>query len=376
MRTTPPKNHLPPHDGLTQVPRVASSAGLAGPDKRGILYMAAIVALLMALGWGTFFAVVLPGHYAVGNHAVFGLGLAYTAFALGIRHAFDADHIAAIDNTTRKLVADGQRPLSVGFWFALGHSTVVILAVALLAAGLNALAPQLTDSHSVLASLAGAWGALISGGFLLLIGALNLASLVAIARMFREPDAEAGSQARLEKQLQNRGLLNRILAPVARRVDTPWKMYPVGFLFGLGFDTATEISLFVIGGSAALSAPWYVVLVLPILFTAGMTLFDTLDGILMNRVYLWAHARPARRLYYNFTVTLLSITAAFLVGGIGLIGLLAQTMGARTGALAWVAAIDLQNFGFVIVAIFLSTWLAAFAYWKWRSRVGGAAPSH
>lgn len=345
-----------------------SMKAFTAPETRSIFLMAAIVALLVALGWGTFFAVVLPGSYAVGNHAVFGLGLAYTAFALGIRHAFDTDHIAAIDNTTRKLVADGQRPFSVGFWFALGHSTVVILAVALLAAGLNALAPQLIDSNSVLSSVAGAWGALISGGFLLLIGVLNLASLIGMCRIFRQPDTGTGSEARLEQHLQNRGLLNRVLAPVAGRVDKPWKMYPVGLLFGLGFDTATEISLFVIGGSAALTAPWYVVLVLPILFTAGMTLFDTLDGVLMNRVYEWAHARPARRLYYNFTVTLLSITAAFLVGGIGLLGLLAQALHRRSGVLAWIAGIDLQNFGFIIVAIFLTTWLAACGYWRWRSQ--------
>ncbi|MDR3453873.1 MAG: HoxN/HupN/NixA family nickel/cobalt transporter [Rhodoferax sp.] len=332
--------------------------------------MAAVVALLMVLGWGTFFIVVLPGSYSLGNHALFGVGLAYTAFTLGIRHAFDADHIAAIDNTTRKLVADGQRPFSVGFWFALGHSTVVIVAVALLAAGLNVLAPQLSDEHSVLASITGVWGVVISGGFLLLIGALNLASLAGIWRVFRQLKAGTYNEAELEMQLQNRGGLNRILGPVARRVDKPWKMYPVGFLFGLGFDTATEISLFVIGGSAALAAPWYVVLVLPILFTAGMTLFDTLDGIVMNRVYEWAHARPVRRIYYNLAVTLMSVTIAFLVGGIGLLGLMAQKLHTQTGLLAWIVSIDLQNFGFVIVGIFLTTWLGAFAYWKWRSVEG------
>lgn len=345
----------------------SSTQALSGDDKRSIFLMLAVVALLMVLGWGTFLVVVLPGNYALGHHALFGLGLAYTAFTLGIRHAFDADHIAAIDNATRKLVTDGQRPFSVGFWFALGHSTVVIVAVALLAAGLNVLAPQMVDEHSALASVAGVWGAVISGGFLLLIGALNLMSLAGIWRAFRQLEAGTYDEAELEAQLQKRGALNRVLGPVARRVDKPWKMYPVGFLFGLGFDTATEISLFVIGGSAALAVPWYVVLVLPILFTAGMTLFDTLDGIFMNRVYEWAHARPLRRIYYNLAVTLMSVAVAFLVGGIGLLGLLAQRLQLQTGVLAWIVSIDLHNFGFIIVGIFLTTWLGAFAYWKWSS---------
>lgn len=348
----------------------SSTQALTAPDKRAILAMAAVVALLMTLGWGTFFLLVLPGGYSLGNHALFGLGLAYTAFTLGIRHAFDADHIAAIDNTTRKLIEDGQRPLSVGFWFALGHSSVVIAAVAILAAGLNVLATQLSDDHSVLASMTSVWGTLVSAGFLLLVGGLNLASLIGIWRVARHLKAGGTcNETELEEQLQKRGVLYRVLGPVARRVDKPWKMYLVGFLFGLGFDTATEISLFVIGGSAALAVPWYVVLVLPLLFTAGMTLFDTLDGIVMNRIYGWAYERPVRKIYYNLAVTLMSVTVAFLVGGLGLCGLLAQQLHAKTGPLAWVASIDLRNFGFIMAGLFLATWLGALAYGKWN-RVG------
>ena len=239
----------------------------------------------------------------------------------------------------------------------------MVLASVAIAATAAAMKGQLGGFHDTVGFL----GTAISALFLLGIGLANMFVLKAVWAAFkaaRSGETIAGED--LDALLAGRGFLARIVRPLSRMVSHSWQMYPIGFLFGLGFDTATEISLFVIGGSAALTAPWYVVLVLPILFTAGMTLFDTLDGVLMNRVYEWAHARPARRLYYNFTVTLLSITAAFLVGGIGLLGLLAQTLHSRSGVLAWVAGIDLQNFGLVIVAIFLTTWLAAFAYWRWR----------
>lgn len=331
---------------------------------RATVAMFAVIAALLVAGWGTFFAVVLPGHYTVGNDALFGLGLAFTAFTLGIRHAFDADHIAAIDNTTRKLVVDDRAPASVGFWFALGHSTVVVVAVALLAAGVNALASQLGADDSTLATVTGIWGPLVSGVFLALIGAVNLVSLLGIWRTFRRLRTGAYDEAQLEAQLQNRGVLNRLLRPVTRHIDRPRKMYPVGLLFGLGFDTATTIGLFVIGSGAVLSAPWYVVLVLPVLFTAGMTLFDTLDGILMTRAYRWAYARPVRKVYYNLTVTAMSVAVAFLVSGVVLAGLVTEQTGLQTGPVAWVAGVDLENFGFAIVGFFALTWACAVAYWK------------
>lgn len=330
--------------------------------------MAATIALLLALGWGMFFVVVLPGDYGLANDRTFGLGLAFTAFTLGARHAFDADHIAAIDNTTRKLVNDGGQPMSVGFWFALGHSTVVLVAVGLLAAGLNGLAGQLSDDGSALAAITGTWGVIISGAFLLMIGTVNLASLTRICRTFRRLNmgTDIYSKQRLEEDLHDRGVVSRVLGPLARRIDKPWKMYPVGLLFGLGFDTATTIGLFVIGSGAALTAPWFVVLVLPILFAAGMTLFDTVDGALMNRAYAWANARPVRKVYYSLTVTALSVVTAYLVGGVALLGLLAASVRADGGPLAWVASLDLGSFGFVIVGLFLLTWFSSFAYWKWR----------
>ena len=239
-----------------------------------------------------------------------------------------------------------------------------MVAVSLLAAGLNVLAEQITEHDSTLTSLASMWGVLFSGIFLMLIGVLNLVSLRGIWRVFRQMKRGRFDEAQLEKQLNDRGLLNRILGPIARRVNKSWKIYPVGVLFCLGFDTAATIGLFVIGGNAALIAPWYVVLVLPILFTAGMTLFDTLDGVLMNRAYEWAYARPVLKVYYNLTVTIMSVAVAFLVGGIGLIGLLDQWLQVNSGPMAWLASIDLENFGFVIVGILLVTWLGAFGYWK------------
>ena len=326
--------------------------------------MTAVITLLLTLGWGLFFIVVLPGDYGLANDRTFGLGLAFTAFTLGARHAFDADHIAAIDNTTRKLVNEGGQPISVGFWFALGHSTIVLFAVALLAAGLNGLADQLSDDGSALATITATWGVVVSGTFLILIGTVNLASLTRIWRTFRRLSAGNYSEEELEEQLQDRGVVHRVLGPLARRIDKPWKMYPVGLLFGLGFDTATTIGLFVIGSGAALAAPWYVVLVLPILFAGGMTLFDTIDGIFMNRAYAWAIARPVRKVYYNLTVTVLSVLVAYLVGGVALLGLLAVSIRADAGPLAWIASLELDSFGFIIVAVFLMTWLGSIAFWK------------
>lgn len=333
-------------------------------SRRTLLGMAAVVTLLLVIGWGGFFFVVLPGNYFVGDHQLFGTGLALTAFTLGMRHAFDADHIAAIDNTTRKLVADGQPSASVGFWFALGHSTVVVGAVALLAAGLNVLADQISAKDSDLASFTGLWGPLVSGLFLLLIGTLNLVSLVGILGILKSVRDGSFDEAELERQLQNRGGLYRVLGPIARRVDRPWKMYPVGILFGLGFDTATTISLFVIGGSAALTAPWYVVLILPVLFTAGMTLFDSLDGLLMRYAYRWAYDTPIRKVYYNLVVTVMSVAVAFLVAGVCLLGLLADRIDISSGPLAWISTFDLGSLGLIIVSIFVVTWGVAVAYWK------------
>ena len=248
--------------------------------------MVGFVLLLHVVGWGLLAGVIAPRHYDLGASGVFGVGLGLTAYMLGMRHAFDADHIAAIDNTTRKLMADHQRPLSVGFWFSLGHSSIVFALCLLLSLGVKALAGQVADESSTLQQTTGLIGTAVSGTFLYLIAAVNLVVLIGILAVFREMRGGAYDEAALEEQLNKRGLMNRILGRVTRAVRKPWHMYPVGLLFGLGFDTATEVGLLVLaGGGAALSLPWYAILVVPVLFAAGMNLLDTIDGCFLNFAY-------------------------------------------------------------------------------------------
>ncbi|NUO36477.1 MAG: HoxN/HupN/NixA family nickel/cobalt transporter [Dermatophilaceae bacterium] len=326
--------------------------------------MAAFVALLHVVGWGLLVLVVAPAEYRVAGQ-LFGVGLGVTAYTLGMRHAFDADHIAAIDNTTRKLMGEGQKPMSVGFWFSLGHSSVVFVMVMLLALGIRALAGAIEDDGSTLQQVTGVWGTTVSGVFLVLIGLVNLAALVGILKVFRRMRAGHFDEAELERQLDQRGFLNRILGRVTRTVRKPWHMYPVGLLFGLGFDTVTEVGLLVIaGGAAAAALPWYAVLVLPVLFAAGMSLLDSLDGSFMNVAYGWAFSRPVRKVFYNITVTSLSVAVALVVGLIELVGLLGEKLGVTSGPVAWVEAIDLSDVGFWIVGLFVVTWLVAILVWR------------
>ncbi len=333
---------------------------------RSVVGMAVAIVGLHVLGWGTLLLVVVPEHHLV-NGTVYGVGLGITAYTLGMRHAFDADHIAAIDNTTRKLVAENgrARSQSVGFWFSLGHSSVVLVLVALLAAGVRALASNLADSSSSLEHWTGLWGTSVSGGFLILIGLLNLASLVAIWRVFRSMRRGELDEARLEHALETRGLLNRVLGPAVRMVRKPWHMYPVGLLFGLGFDTVTEVGLLVIaGGAAATGLPWYAILVLPVLFSAGMSLFDALDGSFMSYAYDWAFARPIRKIYYNLVITGLSVAVALLIGGQELVSILVDKLGVESGIVAWIGTLDLGELGYIIVGLFALTWAVAVAFWR------------
>ena len=327
--------------------------------------MAAFIAVLHVVGWVTLLVVVAPGRYDVGSAGVFGVGLGVTAYTLGMRHAFDADHIAAIDNTTRKLMADRQRPLSVGFWFSLGHSTVVFGLCFLLAIGIRTLAGQVEDEGSGLREASGLIGTLVSGLFLTLIAIINLVILVGILGVFRRMRHGHYDEAELEQQLDNRGLVNRLLARVTRAISRPWQMYPVGLLFGLGFDTATEVSLLVLAGSAAATTlPWYAILVLPVLFAAGMSLLDTVDGCFMNFAYGWAFSKPVRKVYYNITVTGLSVAVALLIGGVELIGVLAQKLRLTGAFWDWITGLDLDYVGYAIVGLFVVTWAVALAVWR------------
>ena len=281
--------------------------------------MAAVVVGLHLFGWFTLLALVVPKHYSLGTQ-VFGVGLGVTAYTLGLRHAFDADHIAAIDNTTRKLMADGKRPLSVGFFFSLGHSTVVFVLALLFSLGVKALAGQVEDDGSTLHDVTGLVGTGVSGTFLYVIAALNLVVLVGIVRVFREMRRGRFDEAELEAQLEARGLMNRFLGRFTRAIRAPWQMYPLGILFGLGFDTATEVALlFLAAGAAGAGLPWYAILCLPVLFAAGMSLLDTIDGSFMNFAYGWAFSRPVRKVYYNLVVTALSVAVAFIIGSIELL---------------------------------------------------------
>ena len=345
--------------------------------------MLAVIIALHLLGWVTLVYIVEPARLSLGGKA-FGIGVGLTAYTLGLRHAFDADHIAAIDNTTRKLMSDGRRPLATGFFFSLGHSTVVFGLALLLATGVKAIIGPVEDDSSQLHHYTGLIGTSVSGVFLYLIAVLNVIVLVGILRVsvrLRRGDFDPQKDgAELEQQLQNRGLLNRFLGRFTKSITKSWHMYPVGLLFGLGFDTATEIALLVLAGtSAAAGLPWYAILCLPVLFTAGMCLLDTVDGSFMNFAYGWALSNPVRKIYYNIIITGLSVAVALLIGSIELLGLFAGQLGWRGPFWDWLGGLDLNTVGFVVVGMFAVTWASALLVWrygrieeKWAP-AGGAA---
>jgi high-affinity nickel-transport protein len=327
--------------------------------------MTAVVAGLHVVGWGLLALAVTGGHHPVSRGNAFGVGTGVLAYTLGMRHAFDADHIAAIDNTTRKLVGEGKRPLSVGFFFSLGHSSVVFILAILLNFGIRALNSQVRNSGSVLHGVTSVIGMSVSGTFLYLIAALNVVILAGIVKVFREMRSGQFSDAELEEQLAKRGLMNRLLGPLNKRVDAPWKMYPIGILFGLGFDTATEVAFLVLAGTAVISGlPFYAVLSLPFLFAGGMSLFDTADGCFMNFAYDWAFARPVRKVYYNLTITALSVFVAFFIGTVEILGLIGQQAHLTGGFWTFLAGFNINKAGFVIAGVFVITWLAALAIWR------------
>ncbi|MFG2607563.1 HoxN/HupN/NixA family nickel/cobalt transporter [Streptomyces sp. NPDC048514] len=369
-------------EGVTQGASGGASGGVSqgasggGPDsvaavtfrwrREDTVRTAGLLAVIVALhvaAFGILFLLVIPQHYEVGTKA-FGVGLGVTAYTLGMRHAFDADHIAAIDNTTRKLMADGKRPVSVGFWFALGHSSVVVVMAALVAGGAK-LAGTLMNDGSRTHQVLGTVGTTVSGSFLYLIAALNLAALFGILRVFRAMRAGRYDEAELEAHLDSRGFMNRLLGRLTRSIRRPGQMFPLGFLFGIGFDTTTEVLLLALAGNgAAAGLPWYAVLCLPLLFAAGMSLFDTLDGTFMNFAYQWAFSNPVRKVFYNLTITGLSIAVAFFVGTIELVGVLHDKLGLHDDVTDRIAGLDLDNVGYVIVGLFVVVWAVAIAYWR------------
>jgi nickel/cobalt transporter (NiCoT) family protein len=340
-------------------------AALTPREWRRVAVLAAVVLGLHVVGFFILLVLVVPHDYRLGAGGVFGLGVGVTAYTLGLRHAFDADHIGAIDNTTRKLMAEGQRPLSVGFFFSLGHSTIVFALGVLVVLGVRGLSGAVRDDGSTLHQATGLVGPLVSGSFLFLIGLVNLAILVSVVRIFRRMRHGEFDERELERQLQSRGAMNRIYGRATRAVRAPWQMYPLGMLFGLGFDTATEVSLLVLaGGATAGGLPFYAIVCLPILFAAGMSLLDTIDGAFMNFAYGWALSQPVRKVFYNITVTGLSVAVALLIGTVELLAVLSEKLGLTGGLWDLVAGIDLNVLGYVVVALFVATWALALAVWR------------
>jgi high-affinity nickel-transport protein len=329
----------------------------AGERQRlGIFY--AIIVMLHVLGWGTLLLYVAPRYPVM-------VGLGGLAYTFGLRHAFDADHISAIDNTTRKLLQDEQKPMGVGFFFSLGHSTVVFLislglglAVHSLVSGIQG--GSLKNTGSVI-------GTGISGVFLLLIGLLNLIILLDILGVYRRMRRGRYDEAELDHKLTAGGFMTRIFGRLFNVIHASWQMYFIGFLFGLGFDTATEVSLLAVSaGAVAKGLPLLAVLALPTIFAAGMALMDTTDGAFMSKAYSWAFSNPIRKVYYNLTVTGLSVFVALFVGGIEVLQILSGQFNWAGGFWYIVDNLDFNKMGFIIVAAFIVTWVAAFTIWKTR----------
>ena len=341
---------------------IAQVAGALTPGERrraGLMF--ASIAAFHVIGFGVFIAFVVPSHYKG-----LGIGVAGLAYTLGLRHAFDADHIAAIDGTTRKLMNEGKRPLSIGYWFSLGHSSIVVVMGFAIVLAEKAVYGAVSDPHSSLQQFGGVFGTVVSATFLYLIAALNIVILAGIFRVFRAMRDGEYDEAELERQLANRGLMYRFFGRWMRSITKEWQMYPVGVVFGLGFDTATEVAL--LATTAVLATahlPFYAILCLPILFTAGMALMDTVDGIFMNFAYSWAFFNPVRKVYYNLAITALSVAICFFIGTIEVLGLLPGEIGGLHGSFwTFMANFNINKAGFVIVGMFVVCWAGAMLFWR------------
>src|ERR1700691_2184789 len=340
--------------------------------------MAGFIVGLYVVGWGVFIIAILPAH-----SKFLGIGVAVTAYTLGLRHAFDADHISAIDNTTRKLlnerhgVEGTSRPLTLGYYFSLGHSTIVVAIGIALVFAERAVFHAVSHSNSGFEQFGGVFGTLVSASFLFLIALMNLVVLAGIIRVFRSMRDGTYDEAELEAQLQNRGLMYRFFGKWMRSLDKEWKLYPVGVVFGMGFDTATEVVL--LASTALLAAehvPWYSIMCLPILFTAGMVLMDTIDCMFMNVAYGWAFYNPVRKIFYNLAINRLSVAVCFFIGAVEVLGLLPQELHWKGAFWRLMSGFDINTAGMIIVGMFVVTWVGAVLIWryghieeKWGSRL-------
>jgi high-affinity nickel-transport protein len=346
---------LPEYVYIAPAPVIARSQQWFSPAewaRLGGLY--GVVALLHGLGWGLYL------HFAAHFPALVGLG--FVAYMFGLRHAFDADHIAAVDDTVRYLLQKGKQPLGVGFYFSLGHSTIVMALGLVVAFAATAVKHELPALQNV----GGIVGASVSGVFLWIIGILNLLVLLDILKVWKQAKNGSHSHAHLEELLLKRGLLNRLFGGRLRTLmNHSWQMYPLGLLFGLGFDTASEVGLLAMtAGASAGNLPVAAVLSLPILFAAGMSLMDTTDGVLMSKAYNWAFLNPLRKIFYNITTTGLSVAVALLIGSIELLQVFGNMLGLRGDLFDFVARLDFGMLGYLIVGLFLLAWGSSVALWK------------
>jgi high-affinity nickel-transport protein len=361
---------------------------LTGGEWGRLALMYLFILAINAAGWIIYVGYVMPHHFNYqgegGSRGLgVGLGVAITAWFLGFRHAFDADHISCIDNTTRKLMADGKRPLGTGFFFSFGHSTVVVAVGVGITIAARAVFGAVVDPNSAYETAGGAIGTTLSACFLYLIAVLNLIVLAGIFKVFREMRNGTYDEEELEAQLQARGLMYRFFGRFMRSINHTWQLYFVGLVFGIGFDTTTEVLLLAATAYAAIQGlPYYAVLALPLLFSGGMMLFDTLDGTFMNFAYGWAFAKPVRKVYYNLVITGLSIGAAFIVGTIEILGILTTEANLHGAFWDTMANFNINVAGFCIAGLFVLVWAAALIYWRlgnvedrWTANVAPAPPA-
>jgi len=352
---------LAPSPEVESAPPARSASVLTWREKASIVGIYVAIAVGTAVGFLLLLVVARA-------YALF-LPLGVLAYTLGLRHGVDADHISAIDNTTRKLLQQKQRPLAVGTWFSLGHSTIVVTMIVALVVAFDAV----NQAYGTFATVGSVLGTVVSGAFLWIIGLINLVIVFEIYRIFQGLRSGQLSEAALEEQLNKRGFMNRYFGRLFRLVNRPWQMYAVGLLFGLGFDTASEVTVIAVtlGLSTGLApVPLWTALLMPFLFTLGMVAVDTTDGIAMRYAYGWAFLKPVRKIYYNLTITVISVLVAFVIGGLEVLTVLAQelrlsgpfwdSLRAVNGETAW------QYVGFAIIGLFVVTWLVAMALYRYR----------
>ena len=332
------------------------SQNLTGNEKIKVALIFSVLIGITAFGFSAAFV--------IGKIAVVLAGLGIVAYVFGLRHGVDADHIAAIDNTTRKLMQEGKRPCTVGMWFSLGHSTVVVALIVALVFATRAI----TSNIAALQSTGAVIGTLVSGSFLWIIGFINAVIVIGIYKIFQTLKQGKLNQQELDNLLENRGFMNRFFRSLYKVINKPWQIFPVGVLFGLGFDTASEVALIAIsvGIGVSTSIPLYYILVLPLLFTCGMVTVDTADGVAMRLAYGWAFLNPIRKIYYNLTVTVISVLVAWAIGTVELLQVLAIELNLNGGFWSWLTALNFEMIGFGIIGIFVFSWLLSLGYWRYK----------